>query len=84
MLTPFWSLQMKKDSSRAEQYLLQSLKYLKDPQECVRDSTIRFIGKPQPRLPLWAAPVSPSPCPVPHPGYWWALAAGSMLGNSRG
>ncbi|XP_064256815.1 maestro heat-like repeat family member 5 [Passer domesticus] len=35
---------MKKDSSRAEQYLLQSLKYLKDPQECVRDSTIRFIG----------------------------------------
>ncbi|XP_064256781.1 uncharacterized protein LOC135287355 isoform X2 [Passer domesticus] len=35
---------MKKDSSRAEQYLLQSLKYLKDPQECVRDLTVRFIG----------------------------------------
>lgn len=84
MLTPLWPLQMEKDSSRAKQQLHQSLWYLTDPQECVRDWTVRFIGEPRTRVPLWAAPVTPSSCPVPHPGYWWFLAAGAMLGNSRG
>ncbi|XP_063275589.1 maestro heat-like repeat-containing protein family member 7 [Prinia subflava] len=35
---------MEKNSSRAEQYLHQSLQYLRDPQECVQDWSIRFIG----------------------------------------
>lgn len=60
MSTPCWCLQMEKDSRRAEQYLHQSLQYLRDPQECVQDWTIRFIGEPQPRVPLWAASVPPA------------------------
>lgn len=83
-MTPLRSLQMEKDSISAEQYLYQSLQYLRDPQECVQDGTIRFTTEPHPEVPLWAAPVPPSPRPVPHPGSWWSLVAGSMLGSSKG
>lgn len=39
--------QLVKDKSRAEEYLHQSLPYLKDPQATVREVAVRFIGESQ-------------------------------------
>ncbi|XP_054685484.1 maestro heat-like repeat-containing protein family member 7 [Grus americana] len=37
-------------SSRADEYLLQSLLYLQSPQESIREAAVRFIAQPQPQL----------------------------------
>lgn len=73
MPTPLWSLQMEKNSSRAEQYLHQSLQYLRDPQECVRDWTIRFIGESHLGQPL--SPPALAQCHIQAPGGPWLLGA---------
>lgn len=62
------SLQLMKDKSRAEEFLHQSLPYLRDPQATVREVAVRFIGEPQPlETRFWAAwpPVLLLHCPVP-------------------
>lgn len=48
MPIPLSSLQLVKNKSRAEEYLHQSLPYLRDPQATVREMAVRFIGEPQP------------------------------------
>lgn len=81
--TSLWSLQMEKDSSRAEQRLHQSLQYLRDPQECVQDWTIRFMS-PSPGS-LFGQPLSPpapAQCHIQAAGGPWLF--GIVLGNSRG
>lgn len=47
MPIPLSSLQLVKNKSRAEEYLHQSLPYLRDPQATVREVAVRFIGEPQ-------------------------------------
>lgn len=59
---PLCSLQLAKDRSRAEEYLQQSLPYLKDPQATMREAAIRFIGEPR-------GPCLGSAAPGPQP---WA------------
>ncbi|XP_071658788.1 maestro heat-like repeat-containing protein family member 7 [Patagioenas fasciata] len=41
---PLCSLQLKQDSSRAQEFLIQSLSYLKDAQASLREAAVRFIG----------------------------------------
>ena len=61
MPVPVCSLQLAQDRSRAEEYVQQSLPYLRDAQAPVREAAIRFIGEPQPLVPLWAAWPQPAP-----------------------
>ncbi|KAM6032622.1 maestro heat-like repeat-containing protein family member 7 isoform 1-T1 [Theristicus caerulescens] len=51
------------DRSRVEEYLSQSLPYLKDAQVPLREAAVRFIGEPQPLGSLfWLPGPSPSRC----------------------
>jgi len=52
---PLCSLQLAQDRSRTEEYLDQSLPYLQDAQASLRDAAVRFIGEPEPPVPLLAA-----------------------------
>jgi len=52
---PVCSLQLARDRSRAEEYVEQSLPYLRDAQAPVREAAVRFIGEPLPPVPPWAA-----------------------------
>jgi len=52
---PLCSLQLAQDRSRDEEYLDQSLPYLQDAQASLRDAAVRFIGEPEPPVPLLAA-----------------------------
>ena len=55
------SLQLGHDrSSRVEEYLCQSLPYLRDTQATLRKAAVRFIGEPQPPGTLFWQP-GPSP-----------------------
>lgn len=56
------SLQLMKDKSRAEEYLHQSLPYLRDPQATVREVAVRFIGEPQPLETRFGQPGPQSCC----------------------
>lgn len=44
-------LQLRRDQSRAEEYLQESQPYLQDPQAALREEAVRFIGEPQPLSP---------------------------------
>lgn len=57
---PLCSLQLLHNRSRVEEYLCQSLPYLKDTQATLRVAAIRFIGEPQPLGSLFWQP-GPSP-----------------------
>ena len=56
-----FSLQLVQDRSRAEEYLDQSLPYLRDAQASVQEAAVRLIGEPQPPVRLWAAWPQPPP-----------------------
>lgn len=58
--TPWCSLQLMKKRSRAEDYMEQSLPYLRDPQSSVRLAAVRFLGESQ-SLALFG-PAWPCPC----------------------
>lgn len=60
---PLCSLQLVQDRSRVEDYLSQSLPYLKDAQVTLRETAVRFIGEPQPLGSLfWQPGPGPSCC----------------------
>ena len=61
---PLCSLQLVQDRSRVEEYLSQSLPYLKDAQVTLREAALKFIGEPQQPLgsPFWQPGPSPSRC----------------------
>ena len=61
--------QITHNRSRVDEYLLQSLPYLKDPQATVREAAVRFIGE-SPGTHFW--PSGPSP-------QWWG-SLGVLLG----
>lgn len=53
---PLYSLQLVKDRRRVEEYLQQSLPYLKDAQATLREVAVRFIGEPPPPGSLFRQP----------------------------
>lgn len=58
---PSCSLQLMQDRRRAEEYMKQSLPYLKNAQPALRVAAIRFIGEPQPPGSVFWQP-GPSAC----------------------
>lgn len=96
---PWCSLQLMKRSSKAEEYMQQSLPYLRDSQSSVRLAAVRFIGESQPLAPFGATPTtlcraSASLCPLPQPGLagciaqshspWLLVAPGMAVGGWQG
>lgn len=49
-------LQLQQDRKGVEGHLQQSLPYLEDSQASLRCEAVRFIGEPNPCVPLWALP----------------------------
>ena len=78
------SLQLGHDRSRVEEYLCQSLPYLRDTQATLRKAAVRFIGEPQPPGTfIWQAgpsPRLPRGGPSKHVGLLGALLSPTALG----